>query len=235
MGIQKTILICIPYAGASATSIYQKWNYFINDSIEVVPLELSGHGIKMDEPLLYTMDEIVEYLFENLKKIYLHSKFSYAFFGHSMGTIVIYELMKRIYKFNLIPPIHIFVSGRYTPNHSEIKHISNLNDDDFRKEIISYGGIPTEILEDTSILDFFIPSIKADYTSIESYIFVPSVIWNVDISVFSGKEDDDIKYYDYSEWKNFTRGKTDFYEFNGDHFFINSEYKQIIKIIEKTL
>lgn len=199
--------------------------------MEIIPLELPGRGNRIEEPLLYTMDEIVEYSFKNLQKIYQHN-FSYALFGHSMGTIIIYELIKKIYQYNLIPPIHVFISGRYTPNHSELEYISELNNNDFKKKIISYGGIPPEIFQDDDIFDFFLPQIRADYTAIENYKFTSSSPWNINTSVFYGENDSDTKHYDYNEWQNFTKRKIKFYKFKGDHFFINSEYKEIIKTIK---
>jgi len=45
----KLKLACFPYSGASS-SMYFDWKKHLNPRIELVPIELSGHGARVKEP-----------------------------------------------------------------------------------------------------------------------------------------------------------------------------------------
>lgn len=47
---------CIPYAGGS-TLFYSKLSNYLAEDIELVPLELSGRGLRMEEPLYEEFQE----------------------------------------------------------------------------------------------------------------------------------------------------------------------------------
>ncbi len=44
-------MFCLPPAGSSA-SIYHPWKKQISDNIRIIPIEYSGHGIKINESLI---------------------------------------------------------------------------------------------------------------------------------------------------------------------------------------
>ncbi|MFP9131254.1 thioesterase domain-containing protein [Niallia sp. BSM11] len=48
-----------------------------------------------------------------LSLLYISNHF--PFFGHSMGSILVYELCCKIKQMHGISPIHLFVSGRKAP------------------------------------------------------------------------------------------------------------------------
>ncbi|NFP92083.1 thioesterase II family protein [Clostridium sporogenes] len=234
---KKINLFCLPYAGASSMGIYYKWNDMIDPLINVIPLELPGRGERISEPLISSMEELVDYLYDEFYNylVEMNDNEDYAFIGHSMGTTIIYELIRRIQDSNLKNPIHVFFSGRYPPNFPEPKNIHNLSDTEFKNEIISYGGVPKELIDNDILLDFFIPQLKTDYTAIENYKYTPTKKWTFNISIFYGSLDSDIHLFDYKNWINFTNKKCHFYSFNEDHFFINTRSNEIINIIQNTL
>lgn len=232
---KKIRLFCLPYAGGSSSAFY-KWSSHLNSSIELCPLELSGRGERFGSELFDNIDDIVEDLFVTLKKELEESvDFDYAFFGHSLGTILAYELMRKIQQNNYKEPIHIFMSGRFPPHKEELKYIHNLPDDQFIDEIIKLGGMPDTLVQNKEILDLFTPVLKSDYTAVETYKYTESDKWNFDISILMGNEDEEVKHYDFNEWTTYTNNKCNFFMFNGDHFFINDNITEITDIINKIL
>jgi len=109
---EKTKLFCIPYAGGSA-NLYNKWAQTLSKDIELVPLELAGRGTRISEGFYKNLEVAVDDIFNQIVDHIYDS--NYAFFGHSLGAFLVYELTQKIMSLNLPLPKHIFFSGRRSP------------------------------------------------------------------------------------------------------------------------
>jgi medium-chain acyl-[acyl-carrier-protein] hydrolase len=87
-------LFCIPYAGGSANLIFKSWQAELPATIRVIPMELPGHGSRMKEPRLGCVSDVVADLLPQIRAAAADSP--YAIYGHSMGTLIAYELIKAI-------------------------------------------------------------------------------------------------------------------------------------------
>jgi medium-chain acyl-[acyl-carrier-protein] hydrolase len=227
-------LFCLPYAGGSAT-IYSKLKQYLDPLIQLLPVELAGRGRRFNSDFYNTMEEAVDDIYSLIKNQLDGSK--YALFGHSMGSILIYELYQKIRYSNRRLPDHLFFSGHGAPQiiKQDFKMLHTLNDEEFSKEIRKLGGTPLEILENQDLLKVFFPILRADYKIIDLYRHndqYPKMDCN--ISVLHGNKDD-IEMDAISAWKQCTNKDCRFYFFNGGHFFIFDYYADIAKIINNTL
>ncbi len=228
--MSKKKLFCFPYAGGSA-SVYLKWKRHLSPNIELHPVELPGRGRRLAEPLLTSMNDIIDDLYNNIKKDLDND---YMFFGHSMGTAMIYELMVRIHKDNKNKPLYIFLSGRNPPHFKSTHHICDLPDKDFIEEIKDVGGTPAGFFENKELLEVFLPILKADYKAIENYeISQHDCKWDVNLAVFNGILDEYTSDEDLRKWGDYTTAQCELFNYEGGHFFINDKYLEIIDIINK--
>ena len=83
------ILFCLPYAGGSEVAYY-KWKKYLHPSIELIPIELKGRGKRFNEIFYESLEEAVDDIFENIKDKIINN--DYAIYGHSMGSLLSYEL-----------------------------------------------------------------------------------------------------------------------------------------------
>lgn len=227
----KIKLFCIPYAGGSGV-IYNEWKKKLGDFIVVNPVELSGRGKRFVEPLYDKLEDAVEDVF-NLIKDDLEEP--YALYGHSMGSIIAYELCHKIIDNNLPAPEHIFFSGRCAPSiKRKKKPIHNLPDEEFKHEILDLGGTPKELFENEELLDIFIPIIKADFRVVENYIYEEKNDLDLNITVLYG-EDEEWEAYEIEKWREHTRKNCNIFTTEGGHFFIHSHTDQVMKIVNNTL
>lgn len=225
-------LFCLPYAGGSA-KVYNKWKTYLAESIELCPVELPGRGRRFGERLHSTLDEAVNDVYALIGS---ELKGAYAFFGHSMGTLIIYELLKIISQQRLVDPKHVFLSGRYPPHINRGRQLHALPDDEFIAEVLSLGGTPEELLESKELMDIFIPILRADYRIVENYVYADtSTKWDFDISVLAGKDDAIVSLDDAGQWSRYSNCDCKIYEFEGGHFFINDNLKKVTSIINDTL
>ncbi len=233
MNNRKVKLFCIPHAGGSALKYY-KWKKYLSNSVELYPVELSGRGKRFVAPLYNSFEEATEDICE-IVKTELDGTM-YAVFGHSMGSLLAYELINKLKEQNFYAPIHVFFSGRHPPHVKVENAIHFMNDIDFIAEIIKYDGIPQGLLNNKEILDFFIPILRADYRIIENYrYYFKNYKFEFDISVFSGNKDRSIKIESLEDWGKYTKKRCIIYEFQGGHFFLDENVEGIIKIINDTL
>lgn len=226
-------LFCLPYAGGSS-AIYTTWKNYVNPNIELCPIELAGRGKRFQEPLYNTIEEMVNDVYDQIKDDV--EKDSYAIFGHSMGSIIAYELCYKLEEKNARKPVHIFFSGHKAPNIiRDEESIHDLPNEQFKNKLIELGGTPKEFFESKELCDMFIPIIRADFKAVENYIYNgENDKLNTNISVMYGKKEE-MTMNEILQWRNHTSGETKIYPFEGDHFFINDNSQNIVNIINHTL
>jgi surfactin synthase thioesterase subunit len=225
-----TYLFTVPYAGGSATATYSRWGSFLSDDIKVMPLELAGHGRRMKEAFLPNIMDDVEELFKLIKPIAQSAP--YMIMGHSMGTIIAYELLKRIKSEGLPDPKGVFLSGRnppHLPYHGEILHV--LNDEQFLDRIKKIGGTPDSFFEIKDLLNTFLPILRSDYRKIELYQFQrPNEYFNTKFVFFFSDNDLHVTKPEIFEWRKYA-DDLQVHDFSGGHFFINDNVEAMCSVV----
>lgn len=228
-------LICVPYAGGSA-SIYFKWKNLLQRSgIELVAPELAGRGRRLHEAFYSSIKDAAGDLYFQLLPAL--AKGNYSIFGHSMGSLIAFELLNKIRESKLPMPQHIFFSGRIAPHMTDPGRLvyHKLEDADFIREIVRLGGTSSQVFDDPDLKALFIPILRNDLRITETYLhenrYDP---FPVNISVFIGKTEEATG-EQITGWKEYAGKNFDIHYFNGGHFFLNDQYPVMIKVMEQLL
>src|SRR5688572_15756506 len=100
-------LFCFPYAGGGALG-FRHWTNYLPSAIEVCPLQLPGRETRMREAaydrVLPLAQKIAEAIGPSLDK-------PFAFFGHSMGALLCFELARELRRQRGVTPVKLYVSG----------------------------------------------------------------------------------------------------------------------------
>ncbi|PEC52563.1 thioesterase [Bacillus cereus] len=231
--VSKIKLFCFHHAGGSS-SAYYNWKDYLNKDIEIIPIELAGRGKRLKVPLYTSMEEAVLDIY-NLMKPNLDGS-PFAMFGHSMGALLIYEMIQKIHDIKGVSPIHAFFSGRLPVHTIDQQKRYTLPDQELKKYIVDLGGIPLELQSYDEILDMFLPIIRADFKLVETYELKKKISpFTFNISILYGYDDKLVDNQDLIEWANYTSKQCHFYGYQGGHFFINDFTEEVIKVINKTL
>ncbi|WP_440055166.1 thioesterase II family protein [Pseudoalteromonas sp. T1lg65] len=226
----KLRLFCFPYAGGSPTA-FMPWNNLVHSDIELIVIQLPGRGARLAEEAHDNMEDIIAELLS------YQSHFGgkpYAFFGHSLGSRVMYELTVQLLQQGKPLPIKLFASGSRAPHTSSTsKSIYDLPHDEFLDELKTLNGTPKEVLENKELMEFLIPLIRADFKVADTYRANIKTL-PVPIHVFDGKQDK-TTVEQIQAWQELTHHPIDVTEFEGGHFFINQHYPSMIEMINKQL
>lgn len=231
----KVKLFALPYAGGSAAA-FTKWKAHMSKQIEFIPVELAGRGRRISETNYKNLAEATEDAFNVISK-QIGNDEEYAFFGHSMGSLLAHELTIKMQELNRKMPQHLFFSGRgaIQVKRSDEKIYHKMPDDVFRKEMFNLGGTPPEFFEHPELVELFLPLIKSDFAVAETRPdydgFQPI---DIDITVFNGTEDD-ITEEQHQGWKDYTTGNCQMHMYEGDHFFLNQKMEEMAQIINARL
>jgi medium-chain acyl-[acyl-carrier-protein] hydrolase len=228
--MNKLRLFCLPYAGGSA-ALYFKWKKYLPNFIELCPIELAGRGGRFKEACYETLLDAVDDVCNQVKK-YLDER-PYALFGHSMGSLIVYELYYKLKEDHQQLPCHIFFSGGAPPHIRKDKPmVHTLPDGQFKEAIMKLGGMSEELFEDEELAKIFIPLLRADYRILETYQYIERTERiECDLTLLGGKEDPEVLIEDLSQWGRYTKGKSELYEFEGGHFFVHKILSKIVKIV----
>ncbi len=228
------ILFFLPHAGGSAKS-YSSFKRFLPKELTVVPMELSGRFTRSSEPLLDTVQGCAEDL---IKK---HSELlrkDYALFGHSMGTVLVTELVRQAKEKGLALPKHIFLSGKNPPDEDVhcFENIEEAADD----EIVSYfsaNSLSTAApVPDEELMRTLNRILCTDVRMAERYSASPEdVTFGCDITVLYGQEDPLMQNVDMNSWSRFTSGSCQVYPFSGGHFYYQQHKEEVCGIIKEKL
>lgn len=138
----RATLFCFPFAGGGA-SAYNSWVQKMKDKVTVCPIQLPGREERIMEKPYNNMTDMLDELEETIWKCI---RGPYAFWGHSMGGKIAYELEKRLEKRGKTAQCFL-VSGSRIPSIPERNPIYHLPDDEFKKALGRFEGTPKEILE----------------------------------------------------------------------------------------
>jgi len=223
-------LFCFPYAGRGA-SLFRTWAEHVPPDIEVVALQPPGREDRFREAALRRMAPLVDAIAGVIEP---WCDRPFAYFGHSMGALIAFELARFRRRGGRPMPEWLFVSGRRAPQIPDPEPpIPELPDEEFARELQRrYQGIPAPIADDPELRALFLPMVKADLELVDTYVCEPEPPLDVPISVFGGT-DDAITPEELQAWQVHTTARCRVRMLPGDHFFINTGAEGILrKVVE---
>jgi len=225
-------LFCFPYAGGSAL-IFRPWSDRLPPYVEVCPIELPGRGRRLREPPLSQLNPLIQALAHALLP-YLDKPF--AFFGHSMGGLVSFELTRQLRRAYGLSPTHLFVSGRRAPQiPAREPPIHLLPDSLFLEELRQLNGTPDEVLANKELMQLLLPILRADFTALETYVYAPEPRLNCPLVIFGGLQDREVSCDALEAWREQTNAAFSLQMLPGDHFFLHSAQSLLLRTLSQTL
>lgn len=225
-------LFCFPYAGGAA-SVFHGWSESLPADIEVCPIQFPGRGTRLMEPPFSRLPPLVESLTVALMPLFDRP---FAFFGHSLGALVSFEVARQLRANHQIGPSCLIASAGPAP---QIPHrgspIHHLPERAFSTELRRLNGTPDELLNNRELMDIVMPSLRADFALYESYRYLPEPPLDCPISTFGGMSDEKVSHRDLEAWRDQTNGAFSIRMFQGDHFFLKTTQPLVLQALAQEL
>jgi medium-chain acyl-[acyl-carrier-protein] hydrolase len=160
----------------------------------------------------------------------------FAFFGHSMGATISFELAHKLYAERGLQPEHMFISGRRAPQIPEDDPPTfNLPEPEFIQEVRRLDGPSPEVLDNQELLALLVPILRADFELIQTYRYRARPRLECPITVLGGVADKEVSCEHLEAWREQSTGPFKIHSFPGNHFFLHDGEKTILQIVERQL
>jgi medium-chain acyl-[acyl-carrier-protein] hydrolase len=225
-------LFCFPYAGGGAT-IYSAWPRGLPPEVEVVAVQPPGREARIGEKAYGDLARLVEAMHP---QILPHLDKPFAFYGHSNGGLMAFELARTLRRTGGPMPRHLFVGGRPAPQlDDDEEKIHALPHDEFLAALRRFAGTPEEILQNAEIMELIEPLLRADFSLGETYAYTPEPPLDLPISAYGGVRDEEVDEDEVEAWREQTSREFHLRMFDGDHFFVNGNRAQVLQEISQEL
>jgi surfactin synthase thioesterase subunit len=224
-------LFCFPFAGGGA-SAFAKWRSSFPDTVEVCPIQYPGREERWGEPGFGSVESLVEALANDLAPFWVGR---FAFFGHSFGALVAFELARALSWRGDPVPLRLFLSAARAPQLPPRESIHELPDQDFLNKLCQYNGMPDEVLRNADLMSVILPMIREDFRLFEQHCFHSAPPIPVPISVFGGLKDGNVPAGDLLAWFSQTNKGFRSRFLEGDHFFLFDARSKFVSYIVEDL
>lgn len=225
-------LICFPHAGAGAAA-YADWAPLLPPEIELLAVQLPGRQNRIAEEPFTDTAPLITVLTHALRPVLDGPT---AFFGHSGGAALAYEVAKALRAKNRRGPSELFLSARPAPDVTgEVKRLHELPADEFRAEVLSLGGIEAEIAADEDVMDSLLPLLRADFGLWERHTPTPDVPLDCPITVLCGADDPRAPLSTVDRWRRYTDGEFATKIYPGGHFYFLESTAEVVSFLADTM
>ena len=225
-------LFLFHHAGGSHL-LYKGWEYGFPADWEVCVLDAPGRGRLSGAPLIDDSDELVAYFSRELLP---WTDRPFAFFGHSMGALVAYELTRRLAAEGRSLPVWLGLSSCGAPQAAReprkpgARHL--LTDGELRDWLRSVGGTPDAVLDEDATWRHFGPVFRNDFALVDTWRpVVDAEPLRAAVSAFGGADDPVVARDRLAAWAGRTERFLGLNMFDGGHFYLADHRRPVARRI----
>jgi medium-chain acyl-[acyl-carrier-protein] hydrolase len=225
-------LICFPFAGSSA-SIFRPWIDRLPAEVEVLAVQLPGRENRLRERCIRDMDEIVEQLEHEIGPVLAPP---FVFFGHSLGSLIAYELLRRLDATGRSRAELFIASGGPAP-HTRIapQERLTLTQDQILHDLRKISGTHSTLLDDAEVLALLLPMLQADFEIYANYRYRELAPLQSPIVSIRGAADAYITHQSQLEWNRHTDCQFSFHIIPGPHLFVVDSSEALLALVNAYL
>ncbi|MEU8378642.1 alpha/beta fold hydrolase [Streptosporangium sp. NPDC048865] len=216
-------LVCFPHAGGSA-SFFRPTSARFSPGADVVAVQYPGRQDRMREPCITDIGTLADRIVDELITL---SEKPTVFFGHSMGSVIGFEVACRLEQKGVGAPHALIASGRRGPSTFRDESVHRRDDEGIIAELKKLNGTDAGLLGDEEILRMALPALRGDYRAIETYRGDPEQRMRGAITVLTGDADPRTTVEEAEAWNRHTSGRFRMRVFSGGHFFLTRHQQAV--------
>ncbi|MER5889024.1 alpha/beta fold hydrolase [Streptomyces sp. NPDC001941] len=228
----RTRLVCLPHAGGSATA-YFPLSKALAPHVDVLAVQYPGRQERRHEAPIANLSVLADHVFAALRPL---DDLPLALFGHSMGTLIAYEVALRFQDAGLPGPERLFASGRRAPSrHRPDDRIDAGSDEEIVAELLKLSGTPAAHLADPEVREMILPALRGDYRAVQSHRWDPARMLDLPVTVLTGDTDPRVSLDEAAAWEEHTTAATEVRVFPGGHFYLNDQNDRVAALVADRL
>lgn len=225
-------LFCLPWAGGGALA-YRAWREPLSEVAVVCPVRLPGRESRAHEAGFEQMDQLIAALKHAIVP-FLGQPF--AFFGHSMGAGIAFELTRALRRERQPLPGSLHVSGARAPQMRRNWHPGpepSLRD--FIEELRRLEGFPPSILANPELMRLALPALLCDARLYRNYTYSDEPPLPVPITAYGGDADPNVTSDHLEAWQEQTAARFARHEFKGGHFYLEAAQSALLAALRAAI
>ncbi len=221
-------LFCFPHAGGGA-AFFRNWRERMKNVFEIAPVQYPGRENRRSEPYARSVEELVQSLLFHLRSAFAGR---FAFFGHSMGAIVAFEMMRALRREELPLPRLFIASAARAP---QFRRDYRPREDPSREQLIAQvcrlEGLPSDVLSNREMLDVLLPVLEADTALYRRYVYHSEPPFQIPFVSLGGRTDPNVSAAHLEAWKEQTTSRFEWKQIEGGHFFVRSNAGEFLETL----
>jgi surfactin synthase thioesterase subunit len=220
-------LYIFPHAGGSA-QFYVPFAKAFSSDIKRIAVQYPGRRGTHDLASFTSIPDLADGVCEKLPPAD-QSDGEVAFFGHSMGALVAFEVARR---FEAVghPIAALFVSACAAPGRIGYDHIPE-SDRGLLDAVSAMTGANPEFLENEEFAAKILPTLRG-LKAIANYECPPDATVSCPIFAFVGDDDEVATYDKVMPWSQRTASEFTLRVFTGHHFYLNDHLPELVGDVE---
>lgn len=223
-------LVCFPHAGGGA-SYFRPLAMTLSPTVEVLAVQYPGRQDRVSEPGIDDFAELADRTTAALRSTVDRPV---ALFGHSMGSLLAFEVAKRL-EADGVAPLALFASAKRPPGHPDPELPHSATDEELIAEIAALDGTEARLLDDEDMREMFLPALRADYQALASYRPEPGHRLACPVVAMTGDDDSRVSVDEAALWASHTTGEFDLHVFPGGHFYLTGQWDGVGEVLTKHL
>lgn len=231
-------LLCFPFAGGGA-SAYARWQRELDArgaSVDVLPVRLPGREGRSGEPRFTELAPLVVELDEELDEVLASPHLLY---GHSMGALVAYALMRRRQERDAPLPRAALLAAYRAPHLPPPRLDSDTgagagadgscaaSDFDLARALVALGGLPEALLGHPEWLRALLPVVRDDLALCASAGPAGGPL-RVPLHLFAGADDSLVRTSEVTAWRRYAARGCEVRVLPGGHFFLRTHEEWLL-------
>jgi medium-chain acyl-[acyl-carrier-protein] hydrolase len=212
-------LLCVPHVGSGA-AVFRPWAAHLPAGVELSAVRLPGRESRLAEEPMTEMDAVVAALDEAVAPL-LDRPF--VLFGECSGSIVAFELARRLLERGGPVPVSLVVSACPAPQlPRDEPRLHEEPPDRLVAGLAELGGIDVALLADADLIQLLEPLLRADLRLIETWRHVPGPPLPIPITALGGHDDRFVGAAELEAWSEQTSERFRLRLLEANHFVARS-------------
>jgi surfactin synthase thioesterase subunit len=220
-------LYIFPHAGGSA-NYYVPFARAFSREIKRIAVQYPGRRGTHDVASFTSIPDLADGVHQMLSPLD-QSDGKVAFFGHSMGSLLAFELARRFESAGN-PIGALFVSACAAPGRAGYDYVQG-SDRELLTAVAEVTGANPEFLENEDFAARILPTLRG-LKAIADYTCAPEATVSCPIYAFLGDDDEVATYEKVEAWSGRTTSDFAIRVFPGHHFYLNDNLPDLVKYIE---